>query len=161
MRPDLTFFGEKDYQQLLVVEKLVSDLDLGVGVVRVPTVRDADGLALSSRNAFLSAEERVAARGIPEALEAAVHAAAWGETDAGALRAAMREAAEERGVALDYAEIVDAATLEPVSALAEVARAIVAGRVGGTRLIDNCEIAPLRETAAGTVSGAEGGVARQ
>jgi pantoate--beta-alanine ligase len=143
VRPDLAFFGEKDYQQLLVVEKVVADLDLGVGIVRVPTTREADGLALSSRNAYLATDDRERAKGIPEALEAAVQAAAWGETDPEALRTAMREAAEERHVALDYAEIVDPTTLEPLTSLSGPARAIIAGRVGSTRLIDNCEIVPV------------------
>jgi pantoate--beta-alanine ligase len=126
-----------------VAERLVADLDLGVGIVRVPTIREADGLALSSRNAYLSAPERQQALGIPEALEAAVEAAAWGETDTGVLRRSMRETAEGRGVALDYAEIVDPATLEPLATLSGPARAIIAGRVGATRLIDNCEIVPV------------------
>ena len=143
VRPDLAFFGEKDYQQLLVIEKLVGDLDLGVGIVRVPTSREADGRALSSRNTYLSAAEREQARGIPEALEAVVEAAAWGETDADELRRVMRDAAEDRGVALDYADLVDPATLAPLTTLSVPARAIIAGRVGSTRLIDNCEVVPV------------------
>ena len=151
VRPDLAFFGEKDYQQLLVIEKLVADLDLGVGVVRVPTSREADGLALSSRNTYLSAAERAQALGIPEALEAAVEAAAWGETDADVLRRVMREAAEERGVALDYADLVDPATLEPLDTLSAPARALIAGRVGTTRLIDNSEVVPVPSEVGATV----------
>ena len=144
VRPDLVFFGEKDYQQLLVVEKVVADLDLGVGVVRVPTAREADGLALSSRNAYLSAEERERAKGIPEALEAAVQAAAWGATDVESLEATMRD--DRRGARdrrSTTPQIVDPATLEPLATLDRPARAIIAGRVGTTRLIDNCEIVPV------------------
>jgi pantoate--beta-alanine ligase len=145
VRPDLAFFGEKDYQQLKIVQRMALDLDLGVGVVGCPTVRDADGLALSSRNAYLSPAERSAALGIPEALEGAAQALAWGEREIEALETAMREAAESRGVALDYAAIVEPDTLEPLARVDVPARALVAGRVGRTRLIDNCALTPPTE----------------
>lgn len=148
VRPDLAFFGEKDYQQLKIVQRLALDLDLGIGIIPCPTVRDADGLALSSRNAYLSAEERAAALGIPEALEGAAQALAWGERDARALEAAMREAALSRGVTLDYAAVVDPETLEPLARVDAPARALVAGRVGRTRLIDNCTLVPPIEEVA-------------
>jgi pantoate--beta-alanine ligase len=148
VRPDLAFFGEKDYQQLRIVHRMARDLDLGVGVIGLPTVRDADGLALSSRNAYLSAEERAAALALPEALDAAAEALAWGETDAAALEAAMRSrVAEHAGaaVALDYVAVVDPDTLEPVATVGRPARALIAGRVGATRLIDNCPLLPCAE----------------
>jgi len=145
VRPDLAFFGEKDYQQLAVVKRLTLDLDLGVGVVGCPIVRDADGLALSSRNAFLSAEERDHALALSEALEAAAQSLAWGERRGEVLAIAMREAAASRApgaLTLDYAAVVDLETLEPVAIVDRPARAIIAGRVGSTRLIDNCSLVP-------------------
>jgi pantoate--beta-alanine ligase len=144
IRPDLAFFGEKDFQQLRLVERLVRDLDLGVGVVGCPTVRESDGLALSSRNAYLSTEERRLALGVPEALEAAVRALAWGTRDSVTLEAAMREAFEKRThgaqVTLDYAAVVDSHSLEPISRVESGARALIAARVGTTHLIDNCAL---------------------
>ncbi len=145
VRPDLAFFGEKDYQQLRIVQRMTRDLDIGVGVIGCPIVRDSSGLALSSRNARLTAEELDIALGLPEALEAAAAAVAWGERDSAALEAIMREAVSARadgGLALDYAAVVDAETLEPVRTLDEPARALIAGRVGTTRLIDNCSLVP-------------------
>jgi pantoate--beta-alanine ligase len=148
VRPDLAFFGEKDYQQLRIVKRMARDLDLGVGIVGLPTVRDADGLALSSRNAYLSADERRDALAIPEALDAAAEVLAWGETDGAAIEAAMRTRVSERSgeaVKLDYAAVVDPDTLEPLAKIDRPARAIIAGRVGATRLIDNCALAPFAE----------------
>ena len=143
--PDLAFFGEKDYQQLKVVSRMARQLDFGVGVVGCPTVRDGDGLALSSRNANLSVSERAAALGLSEALEAAARAVAWGETSIAALEAEMREVAgnhAEGGLLLDYAPVVDPSTLEPLDRLERPARALIAGRVGSTHLIDNCALIP-------------------
>lgn len=152
VRPDLAFFGEKDYQQLQVVRRLVSDLDLGVGIVGVPIVREPDGLALSSRNAYLSPADRRLAACLSAALAAAEQAAAWGERNAAAVEALMRATVEESSqgaVALDYAAVVDRSTLEPVETLDADARALIAGRVGTTRLIDNCAlVVPLPEAVA-------------
>ena len=145
VRPDLAFFGEKDYQQLTVLKRMTLDLDLGVGVIGCPIVRDIDGLALSSRNAYLSLDERDHALALPEALEAAAQSLAWGERDGTALDIIMRQAAGERApgaLTLDYAAIVDPETLEPMAVVDRPARAIIAGRVGKTRLIDNCELVP-------------------
>jgi len=145
VHPDLAFFGEKDYQQLRIVQQMNRDLDLGVGVIGCPIVRDTDGLALSSRNAYLSADERAAALALPEALEAAAQALAWGEHDPRALEAAMRDAFARVGgdaVILDYAAVVDPGTLEPLVSVDAPARALIAGRVGKTRLIDNCALHP-------------------
>lgn len=140
VRPDIAFFGEKDYQQLKVVQRMALDLDLGAGIVGVPIVRDPDGLALSSRNAYLSAGERAAALALPAALEAAAESLAAGERDGEVLAGAMRSAAASRAgdaLELDYAAVVDAETLEPLARVESAARAIIAGRVGATRLIDN------------------------
>jgi pantoate--beta-alanine ligase len=148
VRPDMAFFGEKDYQQLAIVRRLAIDLDMGVDVVGCPTVRDSDGLALSSRNAFLSHEERERARALPHALEAAQQAFAQGERDGEALGIAMRQAAVASApgaLRLDYAAVVDAETLEPLATVDRPARAIIAGQVGGTRLIDNRELTAVNE----------------
>jgi len=145
VRPDLAFFGEKDYQQLKIVERLVRDLDMAVTVVGCPTVRERDGLAMSSRNAYLDAEQRAQALALGEALEAAARALAWGETDARAIEREMAAEFDARpGAVLEYAAVVDPGTLEPLDRVDGAARAIVAGRVGSTRLIDN---APLRVAA--------------
>jgi len=143
VRPDLAFFGEKDYQQLRIVQRLACDLDLGVGIVACPTVREHDGLAMSSRNAYLTAEQRASAVGIPEALEAAAKVLAWGDRDAESLVRTMLETLARRSgdaVELDYAAVVDPETLEPLIVVEGPARAIIAGRLGTTRLIDNCSL---------------------
>lgn len=144
--PDLVFFGEKDYQQLQVVKRLVRDLDLSVKVVGCPVVRECDGLAMSSRNAYLGPEERVAATVLYRALRTAETLALDGECDTRVLATAMRDTIEaETMAALDYAAIVDPTTLEPLEVLAIPGRAIIAARVGATRLIDNMAIVPRQE----------------
>lgn len=149
MRTDLAFFGEKDYQQLRIIERMVRDLDVPVTVVPCAIVRERDGLAMSSRNAYLSAEERSQATALCEALEAAAALLAWGETSGEALVAAMAEEAAKRPlVALDYAAVVDPATLEPLDAVDRPARAIVAAHLGATRLIDNAALTPPARGAA-------------
>ena len=137
--PDLAFFGEKDYQQLQVVRLLVRDLDLPVKVVATPTIREPDGLAMSSRNVYLSAEERAAATVLYGALRTAETLALDGERDARVLSGAMRECvAAEPAAVLDYAAVVDEDSLAEIDALgAEPARAIIAATVGPVRLIDN------------------------
>ena len=145
VRPDAAFFGEKDYQQLAVVRKLVRDLDLGVDIVGCPIVRDTDGLALSSRNSYLSPPERAAGLALPHALWAAASELMLGERDARKLEAVMRATVRERAgdsISLDYAAVVDPETLEPLERVTSQARAILAGRVGATRLLDNCELNP-------------------
>jgi pantoate--beta-alanine ligase len=143
VRPDLAYFGEKDYQQLQVVRRIVHDLDLGVSVVGRPIVRDRDGLALSSRNVHLSESQRAAALAIPAALEAAAEALAWGEREARALERAMfGRFAGVDDLWLDYAVVVDPDTLEPLETVDAPARALVAARVGDIHLIDNCELIP-------------------
>lgn len=149
VRPDRAWFGEKDYQQLAVIRRLVADLDLGVAVEAGPTVREGDGLAMSSRNAYLTARQRRDALALPRALAAV--AEAWdGDADRARHELASRLAAAP-GLALDYAEVCDERTLEPLTGLVSApARALAAVRVGeegaGTRLIDNVALpAPQRE----------------
>jgi pantoate--beta-alanine ligase len=140
-QPDLAFFGEKDFQQLVVVKRLVLDLDLPVRVVGVTTVREHDGLALSSRNVNLSLEERRAATVLYRALRTAETLALGGEADPAALAEAMRGVvADEPLATLDYAALVDPVTLAEASGTTQPARAIIAARVGATRLIDNMAI---------------------
>lgn len=142
VRPDIAVFGEKDFQQLAVVRRMVSDLDLAVEIVGVPTQRDADGLALSSRNAYLSGEERQAARALPRALGEAAAAIQRGEPVAEALATARDRLARAGFDPIDYVELCDAETLEPVAAPARPARLLAAARIGQTRLIDNLPILP-------------------
>ena len=139
VQPDLAFFGEKDYQQLQVIKRMVRDLDFPIRVVGCPIVRESDGLAMSSRNVYLSPEERRAATVLYRSLRTAETLALGGERDARVLADAMRETvASEPLASLDYADVVDAVTLEPAAALGDApARAILAARLGRTRLIDN------------------------
>lgn len=141
--PDLAFFGEKDYQQLLVIRRMAADLDLPVAIRGVPTVRESDGLAMSSRNRYLDADERRAARSLSRALGEAASAVAAGERSADRVRQILRSRIEsEEKARVDYAEVADASTLEPLAELEPGRRAValLAARVGSTRLIDN---APL------------------
>ncbi|MFB3880059.1 MAG: pantoate--beta-alanine ligase [Armatimonadota bacterium] len=135
---DRAYFGEKDYQQLLVIRRMVRDLHLPLGIVAVPTVRESDGLAMSSRNAYLSAEERRAAAVLSRGLFAARDRFAAGERDAAALITAAREViAREPLVRLEYLELRDAETLAEVKRVEGRAVLAVAAYVGGARLIDN------------------------
>ncbi len=141
VQPARAYFGEKDFQQLAVIRRLHADLNLAGEIVAVPTVRDVDGLALSSRNARLSPEERQQARIVPRTLFAIREAARSGELNADALLALGKAVfAEEPAVELDYLAIVDPATLEPVESVANGARALIAVRVGKIRLIDNVAV---------------------
>ncbi|MEA3044822.1 MAG: pantoate--beta-alanine ligase [Sphingomonadales bacterium] len=142
VKPDVALFGEKDYQQLLVIRQMVRDLALPVEIVGVPTQRDADGLALSSRNAYLSDEERLAARTLPRALGEAAQAIADGGNVAEAIdkvRARLEAAGFE---SIDYVELRDAETLLPMTMLDRPARLLAAARIGRTRLIDNLPVNP-------------------
>jgi pantoate--beta-alanine ligase len=140
VRPDIALFGEKDFQQLAVIRQMASDLELGVEIVGVPTVRDPDGLALSSRNAYLTAEERKQAVALPEALFAAVERMRSGQ----AVQRALDEAQERLRAAgfsrIDYVALVDEQTLEPTEKLCGALRLIAAAVIGGTRLIDNIPV---------------------
>jgi pantoate--beta-alanine ligase len=136
--PCTAYFGEKDFQQLAVVRRMASDLSMPVAVVGCPTVREPDGLAMSSRNAYLSAEERAAAPVLYRALQAGVAAIGRGVVDPAEVRAEMTALiAGEPLAQLDYAEVVDAATFEVPDPLRGTLRLLVAARFGGARLIDN------------------------
>ncbi|MEO6628973.1 MAG: pantoate--beta-alanine ligase [Aquihabitans sp.] len=136
--PCRAYFGEKDYQQLAVVRRMAADLSMPVEVVGCPIVRDSDGLALSSRNVYLSDAQRAAAPALHEALEAVVTAAAAGERNADALRSILVErVSDESEAVLDYAEVVDALTLEPASVIGGEQRVLLAAHFGSTRLLDN------------------------
>lgn len=138
VRPDIAVFGEKDFQQLAVIRRLNADLDFGIDIVGAPTQRDDDGLALSSRNAYLAPEDRAAAVALPRALgEAAEAIAGGGDPDEALDRARTR--LEAAGFSVDYVELVDAQTL--AAPMPETPRRLLAAaRIGGTRLIDNIAV---------------------
>ena len=139
--PDLALFGEKDFQQLAVIRRMAADLAIPVAIVGVPTVRDADGLALSSRNAYLSPDERARAVALPRSLETARDRIAAGESVAEAIESASHALRDAGFSRVDYVALVDAETLEPVDAPARNLRLIAAATIGTTRLIDNIAFA--------------------
>lgn len=138
VRPHVAVFGQKDYQQLQVIARMARDLDMGVEVVGRPTHREADGLAMSSRNVHLSDEERRKALCLRRALDKAQALAGQGQKDAAALiDAAAQEINQTPGARLEYLEVVDAEDLAPLATLAGPARMALAVWLGSTRLIDN------------------------
>lgn len=143
VRPHSAIFGEKDWQQLAVIRRMAADLDFGIEIVGVPTVREADGLALSSRNRLLSPEARAAARCVPRALDAAAGAVAHGATAARAIidRASALIAAEPQA-RLEYVELRDPDSLAEVGEVVGPALLALAVWVGGVRLIDNRILCP-------------------
>jgi pantoate--beta-alanine ligase len=139
--PDRAFFGAKDAQQVLIIRRMARDLDLDAEIVTCPIVREPDGLALSSRNAYLDPEERAAARVLSTSLRWAEKAVAAGERDAGRLLAGIRSIIEaEPRARIDYAEAVDPETLEPVGGLRGEVLIALAVFIGSTRLIDNARL---------------------
>ena len=143
IEPDVAFFGQKDAAQLAVIRRMVRDLNFPVEVVGCPIVREVDGLAMSSRNVYLSPEERRRALVLQRSLQSVENEFRGGETDAARLRENGRAViAGEPGVRLDYFEIVDPETLEPVDRIARPALVAVAAYVGSTRLIDNVVLTP-------------------
>ncbi|MGE4321430.1 MAG: pantoate--beta-alanine ligase [Sphingobium sp.] len=143
LRPDIALFGEKDYQQLAVIRRMVADLDMDIDIIGVPTQRAEDGLALSSRNAYLLEEERKAALALPRAL---------GEAKRQLEKGASVESATDRAIAMlnahgfdpiDYVTLCDAVTLTPMTVLDRPARLLGAARIGTTRLIDNIAVDPI------------------
>jgi pantoate--beta-alanine ligase len=139
--PTASYFGEKDYQQLKVIEQMVRDLNFSTEIVPVPTVREADGLALSSRNAYLNAEERRAATALYRALSQAAQMAQNGERNVAELGRTMQAICDaETLVSVQYITIVEPQTLAPLHTLEGPARILIAARVGNTRLIDNLAI---------------------
>jgi pantoate--beta-alanine ligase len=147
-QPARSYFGEKDYQQLQIVRRFHRDLALPGDIVGCPTVRDADGLALSSRNARLSEQDRLQAIAIPRAISRAQAAATAGETGAAVLEGLARAELARPGIELDYAAVVDGDSLEPAAQLRPGARILIAAAVGGIRLIDNDAILPAEAPAA-------------
>jgi len=139
-QPDLAFFGEKDFQQLAVIRKMVADLNMRIGIVGVPTVRDSDGLALSSRNTYLTAEERSAAHVLPDALQDAAAAIAKGRDVAKALEEVRARLTFAGFDPIDYVTLCDAETLRPVLQATGKLRLLAAARLGRARLIDNFEV---------------------
>jgi pantoate--beta-alanine ligase len=141
VRPDFAVFGEKDYQQLLVIRAMAAARALPVEIIGIPTQRDADGLALSSRNLYLTEEERRAARALPRALGEAAAAIQAGGDVAEALAAARDKLARAGFEPIDYVELRDAETLAPMAALDRPGRLLAAAKIGQTRLIDNLPVA--------------------
>jgi pantoate--beta-alanine ligase len=143
VQPDFAYFGRKDAQQVRIIGEMTRDLNLDAEIVVCPIVREADGLALSSRNAYLSVEERKAATALHRALTAVQSELAAGVRDAAQLQTVMRRIIEAEPLAtVDYAEIVSADTFEPVVRVARSCYAVLAVFVGKTRLIDNLLIEP-------------------
>ena len=141
---DTAYFGAKDWQQTLVVKRLVRDLGLPIRIIVCPTMREPDGLAMSSRNVYLSVADRPRAVGLSKSLHQA--AGLWSAgADTATIEQAMRETLSAHGVVVDYAALADPESLEPVPHDAARAVALVAGRLGSTRLIDNMEL-PARVT---------------
>jgi pantoate--beta-alanine ligase len=145
--PDVAYFGQKDAQQVVVIRRLVADLNLPVHVRALPTVREPDGLAMSSRNALLSAAERERALALPAALASATELAATGERSPAVLVRAAQTAMRERGVTAEYVALVDPDTLEPLERLDAPALLALAARVGRVRLIDNAMLTPAHAPA--------------
>jgi pantoate--beta-alanine ligase len=137
-RPDRAYFGQKDAQQLTIIRQMARDLNFGVEIVRCPIVREPDGLALSSRNAYLSEKERKAALVIPRSLSLARNALENGERDAGRIRRIIAGEIEKEPLAcIGYVEVVDASSLRPVERIERPVLAAVAVKIGPARLIDN------------------------
>jgi pantoate--beta-alanine ligase len=137
VNPHVVVMGEKDYQQLIILRTMVRDMDLPVEIASMPIVREADGLAMSSRNQYLSPEEREAALSLKRSLDVAKEMTAGGERDASKLKKAARDTIESAGLPkIDYVEVVHPETLSAATELP--ARLLLAAHVGSTRLIDNC-----------------------
>ena len=139
-RADVALFGEKDYQQLLVIRRMAADLDLGTEVIGRPIVRERDGLALSSRNAYLSPEDRPRATALWKAILAVRERFHAGERDPAALEGLARQGLERAGLVVDYAELRDPIELQPVSRPDPTTRLFLAAFLGKTRLIDNAAL---------------------
>lgn len=139
-QPDVAVFGEKDFQQLLVIRRMVADLALPIQIIGAPTAREGDGLARSSRNVYLSAEERRIAPALYRALQDAALSVKAGRSIAAAERAGAETLIEAGFAGVDYFTIRDGETLEPLGGLKHPARALAAAKLGKTRLIDNIAI---------------------
>ena len=137
VKPDIALFGEKDWQQLAIIRRMAHDLNLDVDIAGAPIVRDGDGLALSSRNAYLSTEQRAAALALPQVLQQAVAELESGAGVSATLATAKQALVDAGFASVDYVALVDAASLIPLEQLAGEARILAAARIGTTRLIDN------------------------
>lgn len=142
IRPAAAVFGRKDAQQLAVVRRMALDLSFPVDIIGAPTIRESDGLALSSRNVFLSDDDRSVALGLSSGLFAAANAVRGGERSAAALEGTVSEAVAQTGAELEYTTLADAMAAEPIETLDREAFLAVAARVGAVRLIDNVVLWP-------------------
>jgi pantoate--beta-alanine ligase len=142
VRPDIAIFGEKDWQQLAIIRRMAVDLDMNVNVIGMPTQREDDGLARSSRNAYLSPEDRQAAVALPRALGGAAKAISGGELVTAALSNSINILEKAGFHTVDYFSLVDPLSLEPMAQLDRPARLLAAARIGKTRLIDNIGVSP-------------------
>ncbi len=143
VQPDAAIFGEKDYQQLIVIKRMVTDLKWPIEIVGVPTVRESDGLAMSSRNSYLEKRERDEALNLSRALERAQKMVKKGEKDTEKILNEVKSILlAGKQTTLDYAEAVDPETLQPLTKIKDRARLIMAARINGKRLIDNGELIP-------------------
>ena len=140
VRPDIAIFGEKDWQQLAIIRRMARDLDFALDILGAPIARDADGLALSSRNAYLSKQQREAAVAFPGALKAAAKAIAGGADVGEALAKAEADIVAGGFDSVDYVALADADSLERLTAFRKPARLLAAARMGKTRLIDNLAV---------------------
>ena len=141
--PEAAVFGEKDYQQLAVIRRMARDLDLGVEIVGCPIIREEDGLAMSSRNEYLSPDERLSALSLNRSLEAGREMILGGEEDAGIVREAIREVIEgAEGTAVDYVSVADPVNLEELDRVTGPTLLAVAVKIGPARLIDNVVVTP-------------------
>ena len=147
VQPHFAYFGRKDAQQVRIISQMARDLNLDTEIVVCPIIREPDGLALSSRNAYLTADERRAATVLRRALEAARAELAAGVRDSLHLQAVLRKVIEaEPQAAVDYAEIVDADAFEPITRIVRPCYALLAAFIGRTRLIDNLYIEPVADS---------------
>ena len=143
VHPDRAYFGEKDFQQLTVIKRVVSDLFMPIKIIAVPTVREADGLAKSSRNSYLSLTERQAARIMPRLIALAQEVLKSGVNSAATITDALKkEALEHPLFILEYALIVDESSLEEIATITKPSCLLIAGKIGNTRLIDNVMLFP-------------------
>lgn len=154
--PDVAYFGQKDAQQVVVIRRLARDLNLPVRIEALPTVREHDGLAMSSRNALLSGDERARALALPAALHAACALAASGERSARRLLDAAGAALRPFGVEPEYLALVEPDTLEPIDMLTGAALLAIAARIGEVRLIDNAILSPVATGAPSATQEPEG-----
>jgi pantoate--beta-alanine ligase len=144
---DVAVFGQKDYQQAAVIQQMVRDLNVGTEIIVAPTIREPDGLAMSSRNRYLSPAERQRALAVSQSLRAAAAAVQAGETRAATIAAMIGETLQPQVDAIDYVAIADGVSLEPVETIAANTVILLAVKIGSTRLIDNCVVSPGKAAA--------------